>query len=60
MLNNVEEIEGVRVRSTTIYYAGNQTAAIVLEGCLWDDAGNLVLNTSGNAGNAGNVGGSDE
>lgn len=49
-LNKVDAMRGVSVQRTTIHSDGKQTAAIVVIGCMWDDAGNLVFN-AGNAGN---------
>lgn len=51
-LNNVEEIAGVKVAAMTIFHEGQRVAAIAIPGCIWDDAGNLVLN-AGNAGSGG-------
>lgn len=42
-LNELDKIPGVRVLATTIHAGGQQTAAIILTGCKWDDGGNLVL-----------------
>ena len=42
-LNKVDAMYGIRVTRTTIFDAGNEQAAIVIVGCTWDDAGNLVI-----------------
>lgn len=42
-LNQVDELPGVQVGVTTIYIDGRKVAAIVIEGCDWDDEGNLIL-----------------
>lgn len=41
-LNNIEEIAGVKVAAMTVFHEGQQVAAVIIEGCIWD-AGNLVL-----------------
>lgn len=42
-LNQVDELPGVTVGVTTIYIDGQKVAAIVIEGCDWDEEGNLIL-----------------
>ncbi len=43
-LNTVDAMRGIRVTRTTIHSDGKRTAAIVISGCDWDDAGNLIIN----------------
>ena len=42
-LNKVDAMRGIKVTRTTIFDAGNEQAAIVIVGCTWDDAGNLII-----------------
>lgn len=42
-LNLIETLPGCSVQQTNIYDQGQQAAGIILIGCAWDDAGNLVL-----------------
>lgn len=48
-LNNAN-IPGVSAKSLTLYGNGNQVAAVVIEGCVWQD-GRLVLAQNNSVGN---------
>lgn len=50
LLHDIGQIPGVSAQAMTIHHEGERVAAVVLVGCIWDDAGCLQLNAGNDQG----------